>query len=106
MRKLMTIIAALALVAAFGCRNSNHEQTAASSSNNDTNVTQPASNTTLSPEELGALGAKIQAHPDDAQKILSDRGLTTKSFEQQVRKVAEDPAASKRYAQAYKKARA
>ncbi|HSP35535.1 MAG TPA: hypothetical protein VLU46_14585 [Thermoanaerobaculia bacterium] len=102
----MTIIAALALVAMFGCKNQNQPQAASTSNTTSTVASSPASNATLSPEELGELGAKIRAHPSDAQKILSDRGLSTQSFEQQVRKVAEDPSASKRYADAYKKAKA
>ena len=53
---------------------------------------------------LGELGAKIKKNPDDAQKLLSEKGLTTQSFEQQVRQVSQDPEASKRYAAAYKKA--
>jgi hypothetical protein len=35
---------------------------------------------------------------------LSEKRLTTQSFEQQVRQVAQDPEASKKYAAAYKKA--
>ena len=58
----------------------------------------------MSPEQLAQVGAAIKQSPDDAQRILADHGLTEESFEQAVRKVAEDPAASKRYADAYKKA--
>ena len=37
-------------------------------------------------------------------KILSDHGLTQASFEKEIRKVASDPASSRRYRDAYKKA--
>ena len=60
----------------------------------------------LSPEELGELGARIEKQPNDAQKILSEKGLNDQTFEKAIRKLAEDPEASKRYAEAYKRARA
>jgi len=60
----------------------------------------------LTPEELGELGAKIEKQPAEAEKILSEKGLNEESFEQAIRKVAEDPEASKRYAESYKKAKA
>jgi hypothetical protein len=69
-----------------------------------TEATSQAAN--LTPEELGELGAKIEKQPGDAEKILSEKGLNEESFEQAIRKVAEDPAASKRYAESYKKAKA
>ena len=62
--------------------------------------------TTMTPEELGELGAKIEKQPGDAEKILSEKGLNEESFEQAIRKVAEDPEASKRYAESYKRAKA
>ena len=106
MRKISMIIAALALVAAFGCKNQNQQATTENTPSATTNVSQASSSSSLSPEQLGELGAKIKKHPGEAQKLLSEQGLTEQAFEQQVRKVAEDPAASKRYAQAYKHARA
>ena len=60
----------------------------------------------LTPEQLGELGAKIRKTPDRANELLSEHGLTEQTFESQIRKVTEDPEASKRYADAYKKARA
>ena len=90
-----TSIALLAIALVFGCKNNAPNTTA------NTPVVQ---STTMTPEELGELGAKIKKSPNDAQKILSDRGLTQESFEQAVRKVAENPDQSKRYAAAYKKA--
>ena len=59
----------------------------------------------LTPEELGKLGAEIKRQPADAQRILSERGLTEETFEQAIRKVSEDPAASKRYAAAFNSAK-
>lgn len=109
MKKISMIVAAVALVAAFGCKNQNYErQTASNTPSSTPAASQATANTNgnLSPEQLGELGAKIRKNPHDAQKILSEQGLTEQSFEQQVRKVAEDPSASKRYADAYKKAKA
>jgi hypothetical protein len=62
------------------------------------------SQSALTAELLGELGAAIKKNPNDASRILSEKGLTAVSFAQAVRKVAEDPAASKRYADAYKRA--
>ena len=60
----------------------------------------------LSPEELGELGANIEKNPADAESLLSAKGLNEQSFEQAIRRVAEDPEASKRYAEAYHRAKA
>jgi hypothetical protein len=100
MKKISIAIATLALVLTFGCKNQN--QTASSSGDNSTGNT--VSSTNMSPEDLGTLGAEIKRHPKDAQRLLSDKGLTEQQFEQAVRKVAESPEQSKRYADAYKKA--
>ncbi len=102
MKKISIAIAALALILAFGCKNqSNYASTNPNNSNNSVSTQQT---TNLSPEELGELGAKIKKHPSDAQKLLSEKGLTSQQFEQAVRKVAESPEDSKKYAAAYKKA--
>lgn len=61
----------------------------------------PAVAESLTPEKLGELGAQIKANPDDADRLLSERGLTRESFEHAIRKTAEDPTASKRYAAAF-----
>jgi hypothetical protein len=102
MRKISIAIAALTLVLAFGCKNQSNN--ASSTPNNSNNTVSTQQTTNLSPEELGELGAKIKKHPADAQKLLSEKGLTEQQFEQAVRKVAESPQDSKRYAAAYKKA--
>ena len=57
----------------------------------------------LTPEQLGAIGAKISKNPSQSQEILSQHGLDAKTFETKIRKVTEDPAASKRYAAAFQK---
>ena len=101
-KKISIAIATLALVLTFGCKNQN--QTAGSSSDNSTGNTVSSQQTNLSPEDLGTLGAEIKRNPNDAQRILSDKGLTVQQFEQAVRKVAESPEQSKRYADAYKRA--
>ena len=98
MKRITIAIAALTLALAFGCKNQNQS---ASTSNNNSSSTQV---TNLSPEELGTLGAEIRKHPQDAQKLLSAKGLSEQQFEQAVRKVAESPEDSKKYAAAYKKA--
>lgn len=63
-----------------------------------------SSTTTLTPEQLGELGAAIKKNPDSAQQLLSEKGLDDQSFEQAIRTLSEDPAASRRYADAYKRA--
>src|SRR5213594_1797647 len=102
MRKILIAIAALSLTLAFGCKNQTN--TASSTPNNSNNTVSTRQTTNLSPEELGELGAKIKKHPADAQKLLSEKGLTEQQFEQAVRKIAESPEDSKKYAEAYKKA--
>lgn len=97
MKKLS--IAILALVLIVGCKNKASTDSTSAMGNNAT-----VAQANLTPEQLGELGAKITKNPGEAQKLLSEQGLTEDSFKQAVRKVSEDPAASKRYAEAYKKA--
>ncbi len=56
----------------------------------------------ISAEQLGLLGAQIQKQPERADELLSQHGLNSESFEQAIRKVSQDPEASKRYAAAFK----
>ena len=65
-----------------------------------------AAKTTLSPEQLGELGAQINRQPDRANELLTHHGLTQESFEKEIRQITEDPQASRRYASAYKRANA
>ena len=104
MKNTSIAVAAFALLVTFGCKNQSDTMTASAPASTNSTVASSASQSTLSPEELGELGAKIKKNPDDAQTLLSAKGLTEQSFEQQVRQVAQDPEASKRYAAAYKKA--
>ena len=99
MKKMTIAIAAMTLVLAFGCKKGSTNDSYNTGSGNSV-----AQQTNLSPEDLGELGARIKKHPNEAQKLLSEKGLTEASFEQAVRKIAESPADSKRYAAAYKKA--
>lgn len=58
--------------------------------------------TSLSPEQLGQLGAEIRRDPNRADEVLARHQLTRESFEQAIRTVTEDPDASRRYAAAYR----
>ena len=93
-----TLIALTISLLLVGACNQKSTSTAAVS--NEQTVAQ------LSPEQLGEIGAQIKKQPNDAQKILSSHGLTEESFEVAIRKVSEDPQASKKYAEAYKRASA
>ena len=60
--------------------------------------------TTMTPEELGQLGAEIKKKPAEAKRILSEHGLDEASFEKAIRKVSSNVEESRRYAAAFKKA--
>lgn len=98
-RSLLGITLCAALIA---CGCSKTDQTASTAS---ATTTAPAANApTLTPEQLGQLGALINKQPANADKLLADQGLTPATFEAAIRKVSSDPAESKRYAAAYKSA--
>ena len=99
-RTLISLTVLLAL--AGGCKQ---KETASVSSDSKT-VATTETKQALTPEQLGELGAKIEKTPDQAAALLSEHGLTEKTFEQEIRKITEDPEASKRYASAYEKAKA
>src|SRR4051794_15890579 len=102
MRKtLLALTMAAAMLA--GCRNNNPAPSASSATPASGNAAVTASATTLTPEQLGELGASIHKHPTEGTKILSDHGMTEAQFEKAIRQVSSDPAASKRYAAAYKR---
>ena len=93
---ILTIFLAMVLA---GCRErhaAEHAQTAASPAE----ASQAAN---LTPEQLGELGAKIKKDPSKADELLRQQGLDQKSFEEQIRRITEDPEASKRYAEAYRR---
>lgn len=93
-------LALCALLLTGACSN---DQPAASAGASQTPAAE-AKKADLTPEQLGELGAEIRKNPNDAQRLLAEHGLNEESFEQAVRKVSEDPAAAKRYADSYKKA--
>jgi len=95
MRKTLIAIAALTVV--LGCQQKTSSTTPAAPA-------QQTSAQALSPEQLGEIGAQIHRHPSDAQKILADRGITPEQFEKAIRDVAQNPEASRRYRDAYRKA--
>jgi glucose/arabinose dehydrogenase len=103
MRTNISITLLAALLIAGGCKGNNQQ---AGSASTPSSASQPASTaaatTATTPEELGALGAEIKKHPNDAHKLIAEHGLTEESFAAAVRKVSEDPAAAKRYAMAFK----
>lgn len=95
-----TITLLLALTLAGAC---NQKSESASTSP----APQPAAVTAspnLSPEQLGELGAQIKKNPDRANDLLTQHGMTQASFEKAIRDVTENPDASRRYADAYRRA--
>jgi hypothetical protein len=99
MRKIVVSLIAALLVIAGGCQNKN---AATPAGGNPTAAAASASS--LSPEQLGTLGAQIKKQPNDAHALLTQHGLTEESFAAAVRKVSENPADAKRYATAYRSA--
>ncbi|HYK05424.1 MAG TPA: hypothetical protein VE974_26975 [Thermoanaerobaculia bacterium] len=106
MKTTFMTLALCALLLAGACSNDQPAATTGASSNTPAAAGQQATAAPaqLTPEQLGELGAEIRKNPADAQRLLSQRGLDEQKFEQAVRKVAEDPAAAKRYSESYKKA--
>jgi hypothetical protein len=102
MRTTLAISFVALLAFAGGCNQ--HKDTARVESGT-TEVSAQAA-TSVTPERLGELGAKIRKSPARSSELLAEYGLTEKTFEAEIRKVTEDPEASKRYAAAYKKASA
>ncbi|HEV7427832.1 MAG TPA: hypothetical protein VGQ46_15860 [Thermoanaerobaculia bacterium] len=96
-----SILALTLLMAIVACKN--NATTPATSSTTSGNTAVATSAPTLTPEQLGEIGASIKKHPSDGTKILSDHGLTQDQFERAIRQVSSDPEASKRYAAAYKR---
>lgn len=103
MKTTFTTLALCALLLAGACSNDDKPAATAGVAN-DAPAVAAEQKAQLTPEQLGELGAEIRKNPNDAQRLLSQRGLDEQSFEQAVRKVSEDPAAAKRYADSYKKA--
>lgn len=94
--------AAVSLLLAAGCRNKSESASYTAAPSSNAPAVQQTSSVT--PEQLGEIGAQIKRHPKEAKSILADHGMTEASFERAIRQVSSDPAASKRYAAAYKRA--
>lgn len=105
-RSLVQLAIAAALLA--GCGNKGATTTEASSSAAPSTQTAAGAQTTaaasMTPEQLGTLGAQIKKQPNDADRILADHGMNVQSFAAAVRKVSESPDAAKRYSAAFKSA--
>jgi hypothetical protein len=69
-------------------------------------VSTVAASGSITPEQLGALGARIRKEPARGDELLEQHGLTRESFEKAIRDVTENADASRRYAEAYRKASA
>jgi hypothetical protein len=103
MKQSATILTLLVVVLTIGgCQQ--EQKTASSAPSQAQPGVQVA--TTMTPEELGTLGAQIRKDPDQADTLLSQRGLTRESFEKAIRDVTENADAAKRYSEAYRKASA
>lgn len=100
-RSLIALSATLLLIAA-GCKGNQGLGTTGSTPAGTTSVASASNASTLSPEQLGSLGAQIKKQPGDAHRLLQQQGLSEESFANAIRKVSEDPAAAKRYAAAYR----
>ena len=103
MRYALTLTIVLLLALAGGCKQDQGE-TASVAANEPPQAA--AAQSDLTPEQLGELGAQIGKNPDQASALLTKHGLTKESFEAKIRKITENPDASKRYAAAYRKASA
>jgi hypothetical protein len=99
---MKTTVIALAIVMLAACNQQQRE-----SATNNNAAPSPAKQVqaaSLSPEDLGTLGAQIKKDPSRAHELLAARGLDDQSFEKAIRKVSQDPVASRRYAAAFKAA--
>jgi hypothetical protein len=100
---LVSLAAAMTLLA--GCQNQPAAPATGGASTTPTASTSaPSSSASLSPEQLGTLGAQIKRQPNNADALLAQQGLTAQSFAAAIRKVSENPDDSKRYAAAYRTA--
>ena len=98
MKRILTAtLLSLALVA---CNNNSDQPSSAATPANEAVVAKA----NLTPEQLGAIGAEIRKSPDQAKQILARHNMDEASFEQAIRDVTENTDASKRYAEAYRKA--
>ena len=103
MRNALTLSIVMLLALAGGCTQDKNEATNVAATE-QTEAKAPSHE--MTPEQLGELGAQIRKDPGRAEALLSQHGLTKETFEAQLRKITENPDASKRYAEAYRKASA
>ncbi|MHB0970227.1 MAG: hypothetical protein ACYC7A_02940 [Thermoanaerobaculia bacterium] len=104
--KSLSIALALSVMLLGGACSDKETNTATNTpANAPVEQTAEATDAQLTPEQLGELGAEIEKNPNEAKQLISEKGLNEQQYEQAMRKLAEDPAASKRYAEAYQKAR-
>jgi hypothetical protein len=106
MKQILMAFVLVALVYGGGCKNNNTPSATKPSDNNAQTAvatSQTSSSSSLSPEDLGSLGAQIRKQPNDANKLLAAHGMDMRSFEAAVRKVSENPADARRYTAAYKR---
>jgi hypothetical protein len=96
----------LALVLTLAACGGNDTSATTVGSNDSTPAAAAAPTTTLTPEQLGELGAKIRKEPSRGDELLQQHGLNRESFEKAIRDVTQNADASKRYAEAYRKASA
>lgn len=101
MRGKATLALVLTLALTAACRS--EQKTSNEAAAAQQTAAAPA---TLTPEQLGELGARIRKDPASADELLSEKGLDQQSFEKAIRDVSENEEASKRYAAAYRKASA
>lgn len=104
MMKKLIVSAVTALVLVAGACKQETTTTATTTTDGTTTTTVQQTTHTMTPEQLGELGAQISNAPDNAQQLLSQHGLDEKSFEAEIRKVTENPDSAKQYAAAYKAA--
>jgi ABC-type transport system substrate-binding protein len=103
MRAATIVTLALALTLAGACQQKSES---ASTASVPSSAPAPSAQPSLSPEQLGELGAQIQKNPDHAAELLTQHGFTPETFEKAIRDTTENPEASRRYAAAYKRASA
>lgn len=99
MKTTITTLALAALLVAGACSSDETTTRAAA----EAETSQAAARGELTPEQLGELGAEIGKNPDDVKTVLARHGLDEQQFEQAIRRIAENPEASKRYAESYRK---
>jgi hypothetical protein len=90
----VAVVAVMSLsLGAVGCERAATEHQAAGSAQRSVED--------FAPEELGQLGARLEAQPEAADEILEAEGLTWEEFGQAVRDIAADAERAARYEEGY-----